>query len=854
SAFTISGGGVDSPSPASSTTAPVVNTVTWNFAIDNALAQYLGAGQTVTATYRITVVDNSISVTGNESSTSSQDVTITLTGTNDAPTITVQTGNSNSAALTETNAGLSTSGTLTVRDLDLANTVAVAVQSVAASGTTTGLVPTNAQLLAMLSLSPASTTNILTNTEVVDQLSWSFNSGAEAFNYLAVGETLTLTYTLRSTDSSGATGDRSITLTIAGTNDGPTTTAVDVSGTITETTKLTDSGSLTFADLDATNRPTAAEATTSITALRADGVTAFALTTAQQQKLEDAFSISLASGATNNGTVNWAYTVVESDLNFLAASETVTAVFTVTVTDNAGATSTKDVTVTLTGTNDAPTRLVASVPLPALAEDTTAEATVAQLFNGTGSNAAYADLDNSGLGDPFAGVVLVANAATSTQGNWQYKAPSGSWTNVSSSGSPLSLTSALFLPYDYSLRFQPAANWNGNAGSLTARLADGLLSVHSSGGSRFNLSTAGSGGTTRYSDSSNAVTLTATVSAVNDAPMVSLATATLAAITEDNTNPAGASVASFVAASFSDATDAISGGSSANTFAGIAITAYSADPAAGIWQYSSDSGSTWLEISAVAGSATAISLRASDWIRFLPAQHFNGSAPSLDVVLIDSSTTVTTAAVIDASSRGGTSAFSTGTVVISHSISAVNDAPTLNPPATFNLVEDTTGNLVFNANTFADVDAGSGFIRATLSIADGYLQIASANLGGVSLDSSSTPTNRIFTGTVASLNNFFSTAGNIKYTPALNNDTQRTLTLSVSDQGNTGSGGALTASATSTILVQAVSDDPTITSPNVIKIDLSNAGNSDGGSLSDWNTLNNGGSSSSVKRHSDGNT
>jgi hypothetical protein len=85
----------------------------------------------------------------------------------------------------------------------------------------------------------------------------------------------------------------------------------------------------------------------------------------------------------------------------------------------------------------------------------------------------------------------VANAATSTQGNWQYKAPSGSWTNVSSGGSPLSLTSALFLPYNYSLRFQPAANWNGTAGSLTARLADGPLSAHSSGGSRFNLSTAG---------------------------------------------------------------------------------------------------------------------------------------------------------------------------------------------------------------------------------------------------------------------------------------------------------------------------------------------------------------------------
>jgi hypothetical protein len=267
---------------------------------------------------------------------------------------------------------------------------------------------------------------------------------------------------------------------------------------------------------------------------------------------------------------------------------------------------------------------------------------------------------------------------------------------------------------------------------------------------------------------------------------------------------------------------------------------------------SSDSGSNWSTLASVAGAATAFTLQSSDWIRFVPAQDFNGAAPQLDVVLIDSSASVTTATTINASTRGGTTAFSSGTVVINHSVSAVNDAPLLNPPASFNLVEDTTGNLVFGANTFADVDAGSGLLKATLSIADGYLQISSANLGGVSLDPSSTPTNRIFSGTVASLNNFFSTAGNIKYTPALNNDTQRTLTLHVSDQGNTGSGGTLTASTTSTVLVQAVSDDPVITSTNVIKIDLSDAGNSDGGSLSDWNTLSNGESSSSVKRYGDG--
>ena len=161
----------------------------------------------------------------NEVNASTQDVTVTITGTNDAPLISVQTGNSASAPLSETNTTLTSSGTLTIRDVDLSNTVAVAIQSVTASGITTGLGSSNTQLLAMLSLTPAATTNILTNTEVVDQLAWAFNSGSEAFNHLAAGEVLTLTYAIRATDSASATADSTITVTITGTNDTPSISA-----------------------------------------------------------------------------------------------------------------------------------------------------------------------------------------------------------------------------------------------------------------------------------------------------------------------------------------------------------------------------------------------------------------------------------------------------------------------------------------------------------------------------------------------------------------------------------------------------------------------------------------------------
>ena len=107
-----------------------------------------------------------------------------------------------------------------------------------------------------------------------------------------------------------------------------TLTATAVTGAITEGSVLSDSGSIAFADLDLTDTPTATEATSSVSAVLADGTTALTLTSAQQTAIEDAFSISAADGNSNDGTINWDYTVSESDLNFLAADEVVTAVFT----------------------------------------------------------------------------------------------------------------------------------------------------------------------------------------------------------------------------------------------------------------------------------------------------------------------------------------------------------------------------------------------------------------------------------------------------------------------------------------------------------------------------------------------
>ena len=66
----------------------------------------------MTLTYTITVTDS-------QGTTDTQDVVITINGTNDAPVVTIETGDSAAETLTETDTTLTTSGTLTTTDLDL---------------------------------------------------------------------------------------------------------------------------------------------------------------------------------------------------------------------------------------------------------------------------------------------------------------------------------------------------------------------------------------------------------------------------------------------------------------------------------------------------------------------------------------------------------------------------------------------------------------------------------------------------------------------------------------------------------------------------------------------------------------
>lgn len=94
--------------------------------------------------------------------------------------------------------------------------MAPSVHAVVAGGVTTGLASTDTALKAMLTVSPAT---VISSSATTGTLNWAFNSGTEFFDHLGAGEQMTLTYTVRVTDSSGGTADQAVVLTVTGTND-----------------------------------------------------------------------------------------------------------------------------------------------------------------------------------------------------------------------------------------------------------------------------------------------------------------------------------------------------------------------------------------------------------------------------------------------------------------------------------------------------------------------------------------------------------------------------------------------------------------------------------------------------------
>src|SRR5205814_4660476 len=131
---------------------------------------------------------------------------------------------------------------------------------------------------------------------------------------------------------------------------------------------------------------------------------------------------------------------------------------------------------------------------------------------------------------------------------------------------------------------------------------------------------------------------------------------------------------------------------------------------------------------------------------------------------------------------------------IAITVNAANDAPTIDAPASLSTLKEVT--LTFgsgNRITVGDPDAGSAAVQVTVSGTHGVLSLASTSgLAFVAGDGAGDAT-MTFTGTLSAIN---AALNGMTFAPDSGFLGSAAVTISVDDQGNTGVGGALTASET----------------------------------------------------------
>src|SRR5262245_1640200 len=226
------------------------------------------------------------------------------------------------------------------------STASASLESITWSGS--GVAPLPGGLGAVLASALTTSVSIDSIVSTRGTIATTFSAPDQTFDFLAAGETLTITYNVTVTDNLGASLTQPVTITITGSNDAPVL-AADASGPHITTQAVNTSGALTFTDVDLTDHHTASTSVTSTT--WSLGVTP---PSGIDAVLAGALSATVAdSTGSGSGSIVFTFGAGEA-LDFLAAGQTLTIKYNVTVPDDSGASSTQPVTITVIGTNDAP--------------------------------------------------------------------------------------------------------------------------------------------------------------------------------------------------------------------------------------------------------------------------------------------------------------------------------------------------------------------------------------------------------------------------------------------------------------------------------------------------------------------
>lgn len=307
--------------------------VTWNYSVANSATQYLGAGDTATETFTVTIDDG-------KGGQVAQDISVIVNGTNDEVIITsgVQTG----AVIEDDAAANAATGSIAFSDVDLSD------------GHTAWFAQSNATALGTFALQPVSEApNAATGS-----VGWTYTLNDTAAQHLGEGVDVYETFTVSITDNKGSTKTETVTIKITGTNDAPVLSDTTDPAAIAElaTAMAQDigpvSGSFNVFDADIGDTLTPSLSSGPVVALKGS---LYALPAGASSLIDpSAFSL---TGTTSNGattSIGYTYDPGVADLDFLTVNDTLTIAYAVQVSDGTGNSGTQNVTITITGTNDAP--------------------------------------------------------------------------------------------------------------------------------------------------------------------------------------------------------------------------------------------------------------------------------------------------------------------------------------------------------------------------------------------------------------------------------------------------------------------------------------------------------------------
>jgi large repetitive protein len=638
--------------------------------------------------------------------------------------------------------------TLSFTDLKL-STVSASLASITWSGGAT--LPSELSTVLASALTASASTDSTGFSGTVDA---TFSAADDNFDFLAANETLTIVYDVTATDSNGVSVTQPVTVTITGTNDAPALQA-DASGPHTVTEGLNTTGTLIFTDVDLNDHHTVSTSVASAT--WSGGATLpSGLAAALAGALSTTESDSAGSGS---GSIAFTFSADDSTFNFLAASQTLTIMYEVTVTDNNGVSSTQPVNITITGTNDVPVATIAP---------TTYSATEQVSLN-LKNSMSVSDVDS--LGGVETATLSVTEGTLTVAAGTSGAVVSGSGTNtVTVMGTLAQINALLNTDSTSTVSYIDASDSPSASATLTLTINDNGL-----------------GGGAALTGSDTAII---NIGSVNDAPVATIAPTTYSATEQVSLNLKNSMSVSDV--------DSLGGVETAT----LSVTEGTLTVAAGTsGAVVSGSGTNTVTVMGTLAQINALlNTDSTSTVSYIDAS----DSPSASATL--------TLTINDNGLGGGAALTGSDTAIIN--IGSVNDAPVLDAHSgSLSYTENGAATAIDTALTLFDVDSANlagATVQITGNFVSGQDVLGFTNQNGITGNYNAVTGVLTLTGQ-ASVAQYQVALQSVTYFNS--SDNPSSLTRTISYQVNDGSvQNNLSNVATATVVVTSVNDMPVITS------------------------------------------